>query len=127
MGSSRPTTSPFKCPQPSCQSTTYSTRSNLARHMRSKHGPKARMACGEERANHTSNKKRHERNCKKCNIIATQQGNMTSTSGHDHESPSDLEATSVSDSASITYNNELDKELLNLLLWTDETFSYAFY
>ncbi|KAF0322917.1 hypothetical protein GQ607_009918 [Colletotrichum asianum] len=93
--------------------------------MRSKHGPKARMACGEERVNHTSNKKRHERNCKKCKIIATQQGNMASTLGRDHDSPSDLEAGSVSGSAVLSYNNDLDDELLDVLLWTDESFSYT--
>lgn len=85
------------------------------------------MACGEERANHTSNKKRHERNCKKCKLIATQGGKIASTSGHDHESPSDLVAASVSGSAVLSYNNELDDELLDVLLWTDENFNYTYY
>ncbi|EQB51180.1 hypothetical protein CGLO_09303 [Colletotrichum gloeosporioides Cg-14] len=68
----------FKCNESSCHAKYFSTSSNLKRHMRSKHGPKVRMACGEERQNHSSNKKRHQSSCSKCKTIAAQQANVTS-------------------------------------------------
>ncbi|KAH9243799.1 hypothetical protein K456DRAFT_1756602 [Colletotrichum gloeosporioides 23] len=58
-------TSSLRCTKVECSST-FSTKSNLNRHLRSKHGPKAHAACGKEFPNQPWNIKRHMKACGEC-------------------------------------------------------------
>ncbi|KAL0930999.1 uncharacterized protein CTRU02_213734 [Colletotrichum truncatum] len=80
--SSSPPTS-LDCPQPDCTSSTFSNKSNLTRHIKYKHGPKARMACGKEIKNQTSNIKRHEDKCEECKKRKNQPGATQPLAEHD--------------------------------------------
>lgn len=92
--------------------------------MRSKHGPKVRMACGEERQNHSSNKKRHQSSCSKCKNIAAQQVNVTSAPKNldvNHMDPTNFDSeTAIFETQPEDYAIELDQELLDVLCWTYE-------
>ncbi|WQF75685.1 hypothetical protein CDEST_00699 [Colletotrichum destructivum] len=59
-----PTT--FMCHEPGCESKPFASPSNLKRHAKAKHGPKATMPCGKKRSDHSSNNKRHEKSCRPC-------------------------------------------------------------
>ncbi|KAK1674502.1 hypothetical protein BDP55DRAFT_666674 [Colletotrichum godetiae] len=55
----------LRCEKPGCELTNFTTRSNLKRHTRSKHGTSIPMSCGRTLQNHTSNIKRHQKSCEK--------------------------------------------------------------
>ncbi|KAE9576675.1 hypothetical protein CGMCC3_g7125 [Colletotrichum fructicola] len=57
--------SSLRCTNIQCNST-FSTRSNMNRHIKSKHGPKVRAACGKEFLNQPWNIKRHMSTCNEC-------------------------------------------------------------
>ncbi|KAJ0165541.1 hypothetical protein CTA2_10890 [Colletotrichum tanaceti] len=59
-----PTTS--MCHEPGCESKPFASPSNLRRHAKAKHGPKATMPCGKKRSDHSSNNKRHKKSCRPC-------------------------------------------------------------
>lgn len=59
----------FRCEEVGCESRTYSTPSNLARHIQSKHGEPAHMPCGIIRQDHPSNSRRHQLGCSECRAI----------------------------------------------------------
>lgn len=71
----------FKCTYQGCRSTPFLTKSNLNRHEKSVHGLKVPMLCGEERPDHSSNRKRHEKTCKKCQNIKSQRSRASASSG----------------------------------------------
>ncbi|KAF6803491.1 hypothetical protein CSOJ01_10850 [Colletotrichum sojae] len=79
----------FKCAQPGCCSKPFRTKSNLTRHVKSKHGPKVTMLCGEKRANHTFNNRRHEVNCSRCLEIRSQKSCTGVSNGDQHASSDD--------------------------------------
>ncbi|KAK1842227.1 hypothetical protein CCHR01_15135 [Colletotrichum chrysophilum] len=112
----------FKCKEQNCHSKHFTTSSNLKRHMRSKHGPKVRMACGEERQNHSSNKKHHQSSCSKCKNIAAQQVNVTSApKNHDvnHMDPTNFDSeTAMFETQPGDYGTGLSQELLDVSCWT---------
>ncbi|UQC77671.1 uncharacterized protein CLUP02_03141 [Colletotrichum lupini] len=60
------------CVEPSCELTTFTTRSNLNRHSLSKHGLKVHMPCGREQQNHKSNIERHKKSCQRCRAALSQ-------------------------------------------------------
>ncbi|KAH9243798.1 hypothetical protein K456DRAFT_29038 [Colletotrichum gloeosporioides 23] len=123
LASSNPTF--FECKEPNCHSKRFTTSSNLKRHMRSKHGPKVRMACGEERQNHSSNKKRHQSSCSKCKTIAAQQVNVTSATkshGINHAGPTTFNSvTAMFEAEPNDYAVELNQELFDVFCWTYES------
>ncbi|KAE9576674.1 hypothetical protein CGMCC3_g7124 [Colletotrichum fructicola] len=93
--------------------------------MRSKHGPKVRMACGEERQNHSSNKKRHQSSCSKCKAIAAQQVDVTSTPKNydaNHAGLTNFDSgTATFEAQPNDYAAELNAELLDVFCWTYES------
>ncbi|KXH35810.1 hypothetical protein CSIM01_00524 [Colletotrichum simmondsii] len=64
--------SDFSCKEPGCQLKTFSTRSNLNRHNKSKHGQQVQMPCGKSLQNHASNSRRHKMSCRKCHAALVQ-------------------------------------------------------
>ncbi|KAK2732095.1 hypothetical protein CKAH01_02041 [Colletotrichum kahawae] len=122
LASSNPTF--FKCKESDCHSKHFATSSNLKRHMRSKHGPKVRMACGEERQNHSSNKKRHQSSCSKCKTITAQQVNVASAPKNqdvNHLDPTNFDSeTAMFEAQPKDYATDLNQELFDLLYWTYE-------
>ncbi|KAK1457586.1 hypothetical protein CCUS01_09700 [Colletotrichum cuscutae] len=61
----------FYCKEPS-RDRTFSTQSNLKRHIQSKHGTPVQMPCGKDLPNHTSNTMRHQKSCGKCFAVLSQ-------------------------------------------------------
>ncbi|KAK1466876.1 hypothetical protein CMEL01_10869 [Colletotrichum melonis] len=59
----------LRCEEAGCESKTYSTPSNLARHIQSKHGEPVQMPCGIIRQDHRSNSRRHQFGCSGCRAI----------------------------------------------------------
>ncbi|KAK1714106.1 uncharacterized protein BDZ83DRAFT_734547 [Colletotrichum acutatum] len=58
--------SSFRCEEIGCENRTYSTASNLARHIQSMHGEPVQMPCGMIRQNHPWNSRRHQLGCSGC-------------------------------------------------------------
>ncbi|KXH61315.1 hypothetical protein CSAL01_09046 [Colletotrichum salicis] len=52
--------SKLRCEEAGCKNRTYTTRSNLARHIKAKHGEPVQMPCGMIRQDHRSNSLRHQ-------------------------------------------------------------------
>lgn len=117
----------FKCRESNCRSTCFATKPNLMRHIRSKHGPKVRMPCGEERQNHTSNKKRHQRNCNRCKAIAAQQMDFISATGNQEISTVDVttfnSGAATSERRPQSYAAELNHDLFDVFCWTSDSCS----
>ncbi|KAL3301486.1 hypothetical protein RB213_002591 [Colletotrichum asianum] len=65
MASDSSSSSSLRCVKPECNAT-FSTKSNLNRHIKSKHGPKVQAACGKEFPNQPWNIKRHMSACSDC-------------------------------------------------------------
>ncbi|KAK0371002.1 hypothetical protein CLIM01_11652 [Colletotrichum limetticola] len=59
----------LRCEKAGCESRTYSTPSNLARHIQAKHGEPVQMPCGIIRQDHQSNSRRHQLGCSDCRTI----------------------------------------------------------
>ncbi|KAK1457584.1 hypothetical protein CCUS01_09698 [Colletotrichum cuscutae] len=55
--------SKLACEEPGCNLKAFSTRSNLIRHNKSKHGQRVRMPCGKNLPNHACNCRRHKKSC----------------------------------------------------------------
>ncbi|KAK1674503.1 hypothetical protein BDP55DRAFT_632948 [Colletotrichum godetiae] len=53
----------LRCEAPGCEHRTYSSPSNLKRHINSKHNQAIQMSCGKSLPNHQSNIKRHKDAC----------------------------------------------------------------
>ncbi|KXH35586.1 hypothetical protein CNYM01_13815 [Colletotrichum nymphaeae SA-01] len=62
----------FSCKEPGCELKTFSTRSNLNRHNKSKHGQQVQMPCGKSLQNHVSNCRRHKDSCQRCRAAVIQ-------------------------------------------------------
>ncbi|KAK1674501.1 hypothetical protein BDP55DRAFT_176521 [Colletotrichum godetiae] len=58
----------FGCQALGCTST-YSSQSNLNRHIKAKHGVYVQMPCGKLRQDHGSNSRRHKLRCPDCRAI----------------------------------------------------------
>ncbi|KAK2732197.1 hypothetical protein CKAH01_02143 [Colletotrichum kahawae] len=125
MSASPPSTSAFKCKEASCHSSHFATRSNLLRHIRSKHGPKIRMACGEERSNHASNNKRHQSSCKKCKTMQAQLNSTYPVLGNEK----DISQSSIKFCATNTENwSQNTAEMYSQLCdtpWTQENLDHS--
>ncbi|EXF76489.1 hypothetical protein CFIO01_09143 [Colletotrichum fioriniae PJ7] len=59
----------LRCEETGCENRTYSTASNLARHIQSMHGEPVQMPCGMIRQDHRSNSRRHQLKCAGCRAI----------------------------------------------------------
>ncbi|KAF6845442.1 hypothetical protein CMUS01_00017 [Colletotrichum musicola] len=79
----------LRCTHQGCRSKPFRTKSNLTRHIKSMHGPKATMLCGEERANSSFNNKRHESKCSRCIEIKSQRSRAGVSNGVQHASSDD--------------------------------------
>ncbi|KAF9877278.1 hypothetical protein CkaCkLH20_04978 [Colletotrichum karsti] len=55
----------LNCTEPNC-SATFTTKSNLTRHIKAVHGQKSRMACQKRLSNQPWNIKRHVESCDEC-------------------------------------------------------------
>ncbi|KAG7051828.1 hypothetical protein JMJ77_0002444 [Colletotrichum scovillei] len=58
----------LRCEASGCEHRTYSSLSNLKRHINSKHKQAVQMSCGKFFSNHQSNIKRHKNTCG-CEIL----------------------------------------------------------
>ncbi|KAK1509640.1 hypothetical protein CTAM01_01763 [Colletotrichum tamarilloi] len=83
--------SKLACEEPGCNLKTFSTRSNLIRHNKSKHGQKVRMPCGKNLPNHACNCRRHKKSCQKCRAALVQ---PSTPEVHDNLGPS-IHATEI--------------------------------
>ncbi|KAK1536838.1 uncharacterized protein CCOS01_02158 [Colletotrichum costaricense] len=98
--------SQLKCKEHGCGTKTYSTQSNLRRHVRSKHGEPVLMSCGRLLPKHTSNIKRHRDKCKGCCQALV----MTSTPEQNEfgRLMSDANIVTESSSLDVSFDNYLE-------------------
>ncbi|KAF6820286.1 hypothetical protein CPLU01_12826 [Colletotrichum plurivorum] len=121
----------FNCTQQGCRSKPFRTRSNLTRHIKSMHGPKATMLCGEERANSSFNNKRHENKCSRCLEIKSQQSRAGVSNGDQHASSDDMSpADPPAESGRATELSAIpddDSELPDMSTWFNDDSFYPYH
>lgn len=59
----------FRCIMTDCRSRPFTTKANLNRHVKSKHGRRAMMPCGKFLGNYSCNLQRHKASCLMCCVL----------------------------------------------------------